>query len=36
MYKISDEVIKFIENTMNNWRFELTGGGKSLTEVKIQ
>ena len=35
MYKISGEVIKFIENTMENWRFELTAGDKSLTEVKI-
>ena len=36
MYKISDEVINFIENTMKNWRVELTAGGKSLSEVKIQ
>ncbi len=36
MYKISGEVIKFIENTMENWRVELTTGGKSLTLVKIQ
>ena len=36
IYKISGEVIKFIENTMDNWRVELTGGGKSLTAVKIQ
>ena len=35
MYKISGEVIKFIENTMQNWRVELKAGGKSLTEVKI-
>ena len=35
MYKISDEVIKFIEKTMTNWRMKLTAGGKSLTEVKI-
>ena len=31
MYKISSEVIKLIENTMENWRVELTRGGKSLT-----
>ena len=36
MYKISGEVVKFIENTMENWRVELTAGRKSLTEVKIQ
>ena len=34
MYKIS-KVIRFIENTMENWRVELTAGGKSLTKVKI-
>ena len=33
---ISGEVIKFIENTMENWRVEQTVGGKSLTEEKIQ
>ena len=33
MYKITDEVI---EETMKTWRVELTGGGKSLTEAKIQ
>ena len=31
MYKISDQVKKFIENTMEKWRVELTAGGKSLT-----
>ena len=30
MYKISHEVINFIEKTMKNWRDELTAGGKSL------
>ena len=35
MYKISGEVIKFIENTIEKWRVKLTVGGKSLTEVKI-
>ena len=36
MYKISPEVINFIENNMNNWRVELTAGEKSLAETKIQ
>ena len=36
MYKISDEVIKFIEKTMESWRVELTEGGRGLTESKIQ
>ena len=36
MYKISSEVIKYIENTMQNWKVELTAREKSLTEVKIQ
>ena len=36
MYKISDEVIKFIDNTMKNWKLELTAGGKILARVKIQ
>ena len=36
MYPISSEVIKFIKNTMENCRVELTAEGKSLTEVKIQ
>ena len=36
MYQISGEVIKSIENTMENWRLKLTAEGKSLTEVKIQ
>ena len=35
-YKISDEVINFIEKTMKTWRVELTAAGKSLTEAKIQ
>ena len=35
MYKISGKVIKFMENTMQNWRVELTPGRKSLTVVKI-
>ena len=36
MYKISDEAIKFVKKNMKNWRVELTAGGQSLTEVKIQ
>ena len=36
MYKISHEVINFIEKTMKTWIVELTAGGKSLAETKIQ
>ena len=36
MYKISHEVINFIEETMQTWRVELTAGGRSLAETKIQ
>ena len=36
MYKISHEIINFIVKTMKNWRVELTVGGKSLMEKKIQ
>ena len=36
MFKISSEVLQFIENSMENWRVKQTAGGKSLTEVKIQ
>ena len=36
MFKISGEVIKFIENTMKNWRQEITKGEKRLAEAKIQ
>ena len=36
MYKISDEVINFIEKTMQTWRVGLTAGGRSLAETKIQ
>ena len=36
MYKISDEVINFIEKTMKTWRVELTTEWKSLAETKIQ
>ena len=33
MYKISHEVIKFIEQTMKTWRVELTAGGRSIAET---
>ena len=36
MYKISDEVINFIDKTINPWRVELTAGGRRLAEAKIQ
>ena len=36
MYKISHEVINFIEKNMKNWRVELTARGKNLAETKIQ
>ena len=36
MYKISDEVINFIEKTMKTGRAKLTAGGKSLAEAKIE
>ena len=36
MYKISHEVINFIEKTMKTWRVELAAEGKSLGEAKIQ
>ena len=36
MYKISDEVINFIEKTMKTLRVELTPGERSLAETKIQ
>ena len=36
MYKISHEVINFIEKTMKTWIVELRAGGKSLAETKIQ
>ena len=36
MYKISHEVINVIEKTMQTWRVELTAGGRSSAETKIQ
>ena len=34
--QISHEVINFIEKTLKTWRVELTAGGRSLAEAKIQ
>ena len=36
LYKVSDEIIKFVEKTMKNWKVELTAERKSFVEVKIQ
>ena len=36
IYKIPDDIIQFIEKTLETWREELTAGGKNLTDVKIQ
>ena len=36
MYKISDEVINFIDKTMKTWRVELRAAGRRLAEAKIQ
>ena len=36
MYKMSHEVINFIEQTMKTWRVEPTAGGRSIAETKIQ
>ena len=36
MYKISHEVINFIEKTMKTWRVELTAEGRRLGEAKFQ
>ena len=36
MYQISHAIINFIEKTMQTWRVELTAGGRSLAETKIQ
>ena len=36
VHKISHEVINFIEQTMKTWRVELTTGGGSIAETKIQ
>ena len=36
IYKISDEVINFIDKTMKTWRVKLTAGGRKLAETNIQ
>ena len=36
MYNVADKVIKFIKETMKNWRVELTTRNKNITEMKIQ
>ena len=36
MWKISHEIINFIEKTMQTWRLELTAGWRSFAETKIQ
>ena len=36
MYTISHEVINFIKQTMKTWKVELTAGGRSIAETKIQ
>ena len=36
MYKIPDQVVEFIEKTMQTWRVEMTKKKKDLAEVKIQ
>ena len=36
IYKISHEVINFIEKTMQTWIVELTAGGRRINETKIQ
>ena len=36
MYKIPDQVIQFIEKTMQTWVLDLTAEGKGLAEEKIQ
>ena len=36
MYKISHKVINFIEKTMKTCKVELTTGGRSLAEAKVQ
>ena len=36
MYKIPEEVIKFIKETMKNWKMEMAAGRKTLAEVEFQ
>ena len=36
MYKIAEQVVRFIEETMQAWRVEMTAGEKRLALVKMQ
>ena len=36
MYKISDEVINFSEQTKKIWRVELTTGGRNFAKTNVQ
>ena len=36
IYKISNKIINFIMNAMENWRVELMAGGQTRAKVKIQ
>ena len=36
MYKISDEIINFIDKIMKTWRVEVIAGERKLAETKIQ
>ena len=36
MNKISDEIINYIEKAIKTWKVELTAGGRSLAEAKLQ
>ena len=36
MYKIPNQIVQFIEKTMQTWRVELTARGKSFAEEKIR
>ena len=36
LYKVSNEIIKFIEKTMKNWKVKLKAEYESLAELKIQ
>ena len=36
IFRIFDNIIHFTTNAMENWRVELTVGGQTLVEVKIQ
>ena len=36
MYKISDKIINFIHEVMENWKMELGTGGQTVAELKFQ